>query len=316
MIRSLVRPTAKTLLLLIAALPLYACSLKSIALKQTVGILKESLPAFEQEWDYELVERSLPANIKTVEGFLVSAPNDQDLLLMLARAYGAYAMVLIEDRMEQAKARADASDAIETPEVDRHRLRAREMYSRAHRYALRALEERRPGFSAAFAKGRDALKRALKTCDKDDVPALFWVGMPLASAVNIGRDDVTMIAKLPHLEALMTRVVALDEGYYYAGAHLVLGGLYGGVGKMLGGDPVKAKKHFERALILTKRRFLLVQTMYARTLAVQLQDKKLFRSLLEEVLTATSAILPEQRLANVAAKRKAARTLARQGELF
>lgn len=318
MIRSLVfrLVNPRALLLIIAALTLGACSLKTMAVKQTVGILKESLPAFEQEWDYELVERSLPANIKTVEGFLVSAPNDEDLLLMLARAYGAYAMVLIEDRMEREKVRADASDAIETPEVDRQRLRAREMYSRAHRYALRALEQRRPGFSAAFGKGREALKKALEGCDASDVPALFWAGMPLASAVNIGRDDVAMIAKLPQLKALMTRVVELDERYYYGGAHLVLGGLYGGVGKMLGGDPVKAKKHFDRALALTKRRFLLVQTMYARTLAVQLQDKKLFRSLLEEVLSAKLAILPEQRLANVAAKRKAARTLAQQGELF
>jgi hypothetical protein len=310
------RPFAHTMLLTTLALTLGACSLRTMAVNQTVGILKDSLPAFEQEWDYELVEKSLPANIKTVEGFLISAPNNVDLLLMLSRAYSAYAMVLLEDRMEREKALADASDDDEAPEADRQRLRAREMYSRAHRYALRALDQRKEGFTKAFKKGRDALKKALASCDKDDIPALFWAGMPLASAVNIGRDDVALIAKLPQLKALMLRVVELDEGYYYGGAHLVLGGLYGGVGKMLGGDATKAKKHFARALALTKRRFLLVQTMYARTLAVQLQDKKLFRSLLQEVLTAKLSILPEQRLANVAAKRKAARTLAQEGELF
>lgn len=301
---------------LAALASLSGCSLRTMAVKQTVGMIKESMPAFEREWDYELVEQSLPASIKTVEGFLVSAPENADLLLMLSRAYSAYAMVLIEDRMEREKAKADATDVEDAPASERQRLRAREMYQRAHRYALKALEQQRSGFSAAFNKGREPLQKALAACDKDDVAGLFWTAMPLASAVNIGRDDVKLLAWLPQIRALMERVVELDETYYFGGAHLVLGGLFGGVGKMLGGDPVRAKKHFDRALALTKRRFLLVQTMYARTLAVQVQDRKLFESLLREVLTAKLDILPAQRLANVAAKRKAERTLKRANELF
>ncbi|MCK5799580.1 MAG: TRAP transporter TatT component family protein [Deltaproteobacteria bacterium] len=292
------------------------CSLHTMAVNQTVGLITKSMPAFEQEWDFELVSRALPANIKTIEGFLMSAPKNADLLMMLARAYSAYALVLIEDRMEREQIRADDADEEEAPEADRQRLRAREMYARAHRYALRALETRHEGFSEAFKKGRETLDAALATCSKDDVPALFWTVMPLASAINIGRDDVSLIAALPKVKVVMTRIVELDEGFYYGGAHLVLGGIYGGVSPTLGGDPVRAKKHFERALVLTKRRFLLVQMMYARTFAVQEQDQKLFRALLGEVQSAKLSILPAQRLANVAAKRKVTRLLKRVDELF
>jgi len=88
------------------------------------------------------------------------------------------------------------------------------------------------------------------------------------------------------------------------------------VGRVLGGDAARARRHFDRALTLTRRRFLLVQVTKAQTLAVQLQDRALFDKLLGEVLAAKLSIYPEQRLANVVAKRKARRLLARADELF
>ncbi len=97
---------------------------------------------------------------------------------------------------------------------------------------------------------------------------------------------------------------------------MILGSLYGSMGPSLGGDAAKAKKHFDRALALTERRFLLVQVMYAKTLAVQNQDLPLFKKLLNEVLDAKLEIFPQQKLANVAAKRRARRLLKRADELF
>jgi hypothetical protein len=292
------------------------CSMRQIALNQTAAVLKDALPAFEREWDYELASQALPGSIKTIEGFLVSAPKNADLLLLLSRAYGAFGLAILEDRYEREKIAAAARDEDDSPAVERLRTRVKEMYLRAHRYGLRLMETRKSGFRAAFKKGREALKNQLAACDKGDVPALFWTTMPLATALNIGRDDVTLIAVVPKIKVVMKRIIELDEGYYYGGAHLVLGGLYGGVGKMLGGNAKLAKTHFERALALSKRRFLVVQEMYARTLAVQVQDKKLFRVLLSEVLDAKLKDFPEQMLANVAAKRRAQRTLNRIDELF
>jgi predicted anti-sigma-YlaC factor YlaD len=284
------------------------CSLRQMALNQTASILKDSMPAFEREWDYDLVEAALPPNIKMIEGFLQSGPDNPDLLLMAAQAYTSYAMVFLEDALERTEEDSPAATALS--------LRAREMYLRGHRYGLRLLETRHPGFTAAFAKGGDALDAALKRCRPKDVPGLFWAGMPLGSAINISRDDVAMLALVTQARSLVGRVLELDEAYYHAGSHMVFGALYGGIGKMLGGDPDKARTHFHRALELTGRKFLLVQLMYAKTLAVQLQDRALFQRLLEEVLKADLSIDPDQKLANVAAKRRARRLLARMSELF
>lgn len=279
-----------------------------MAVDHTATMLKESIRAFETEWDYDLAEAALPASIKMVEGFAKSGPNNPDLLLVAAQGYTAYSLAILEDQWERAPEDSPAAEALAR--------RTREMYLRAHRYGLRLVDLRHPGFSEAFSKSQESLEQALKGCDDSDVAGLFWAGMPLSTAINVSRDDVGMIALLPKAKALVARTLELDEGYYNAGAHMIFGALYGSMGKMLGGDPDQARKHFDRALELTRRRYLMVQVLYAKTLAVQLQDRALFAKLLEEVLRAELSLYPEQKLANVAAKRRARRLLSRAGELF
>ena len=114
----------------------------------------------------------------------------------------------------------------------------------------------------------------------------------------------------------MKRVLDLDASYNYAGPHMFLGAFYGSRSKMLGGDPEKSHYHFEQSLALTRNRFLLNRVMYAKTYAVQAQDKKLFVEQLDAVIKSPGNILPEQRLANEVAKLKAKRLLEMVDELF
>ena len=85
---------------------------------------------------------------------------------------------------------------------------------------------------------------------------------------------------------------------------------------MLGGDPEKARNHFEQALKITGGKYLLVSFLYAKTYAVQNKDRKLFAAQLKKVLEAPYDVLPEQRLANQIAKRKAAALFGAIDELF
>lgn len=298
----------KTALIALLALTLPACDIQRMAVDQTAALLTKAMPAFETDPDYEFVKAAMPGNIKLMEGLYQVAKDNPDLLYMLAQAYGAYALVFLEDEFEAAE---DMSDAQEKAQA-----RARDMYMRGHRYGLKLLSRRHPVMPEAMEKGGKMLEGALAACTHLDVPGLFWTAMPLASAVNLSREDVEMIAWVPKVQALIGRVLELEPAYYHAAPDMILGALYGSVGKMLGGDPVKAKKHFEKALELTKRRFLLVQVMYAKTAAVQTQDRALFDKLLKEVLEAELSIFPEQKLANTAAKRRARRLQAQADELF
>jgi predicted anti-sigma-YlaC factor YlaD len=302
------KPLHLTLITLALILAASGCSLQRMALDQTAGILKKAMPAFERDWDYDLVAAALPGNIKVIEGFLQAGPDNRDLLLLVSQSYTSYGLVVLEDEWERAEE--------DTPQSAKLAMRTREMYMRGHRYAMRLLEQRHPGISAAFKKNLEELEPHLARCSAEDVPGLFWSGMPLATAINMSRDDVAMIAYVPKAKALVARALELEEGYYHAGGHMIFGGLYGSMGQMLGGDPKKSQQHFDKALKLTKRKFLLVQVMYAKTLAVQNQDQKTFDALLKEVLEAKLEIFPAQKLANVAAKRRARRLLAKKDELF
>jgi hypothetical protein len=294
--------------LVIGIIPVTGCNIQRMALDQTAAILKQTTPALESESDYEFAVAALPASIKTFEGFLQSGKDNANLLELTAMGYASYGMVALEDQWERAEDMSDEADILAK--------RTRGMYMRAHGYGLQLIELNHPGFTAAYKKGRDHLDRALKRLSRKDLPGLLWSAMPLFMAVNVSRDDVTMIAKLPQAKALVVRLVELDPAFYNAAGHMILGSMYGSVGKMMGGDPVKSKKHFEQALKLTKRRFLLVQVMYAQTLAVQVQDRALFTKLLQEVKAAKLSIYPRQSLANVLAKRKAGRLVAKADEFF
>ncbi len=175
-----------TLLSLVLALSLTGCSIRKLVVAQTADVFKGAMPAFEKDWDYDLVELALPGNIKMIEAFLEADPGNQDLLFLSAQAYTAYALVFLEDHLERSEE--------DTPEYNRYHRRAKEGHLRGHRYGLRLIDTRQHKFSAAFNKGGEALDAALAKCTKDDAPALFWTAMPLAAATSLDREDISLIA--------------------------------------------------------------------------------------------------------------------------
>ena len=60
----------------------------------------------------------------------------------------------------------------------------------------------------------------------------------------------------------------------------------------------------------------MIKVLMAQFYAVQVQDKDLFRKLLQEVVEADATVLPEQRLANEVAKKRASVLLAKEKLFF
>jgi hypothetical protein len=86
--------------------------------------------------------------------------------------------------------------------------------------------------------------------------------------------------------------------------------------KVMGGKPERAKGYFDRATELTNGKFLLTYVYYAKTYAVQIQDQGLFETLLKKVDDASIDLLPEARLSNAIAKKKAKLLREHVNELF
>jgi hypothetical protein len=213
-------------------------------------------------------------------------------LVLLSKSYGGYAFAFVQDEYEKTQYASPKR-------AEAYKNRAENFYLRGKDYAMRYLSEEDSDFKEALNADFLSFEKAVKDFDEDDVPALFWGASNWGNWLNMNLD-----------------VLALDENFYYGGPHLFYGAYYAARPAMLGGNIKKAKVHFDKALKLNKRKFLIVQVLYAQYYAVQTQNKKLFRTLLKEVLTADDDIFPEQSLITQLAKRKARRLLKQQNKLF
>ncbi|MBL4665631.1 MAG: hypothetical protein JKY23_06775 [Nitrospinaceae bacterium] len=280
-------------LLLITTL-LSGCSSRRLAVQATLPLISSQIISMQEERDADLAEIAIPASLKMLEGLAKEDPENIWILQKLAEGFCGYAFSFLEDS-----------------EPDR----ASGLYLRGKDYAFRALEIQSNG-KAWRGLSLDEWSKRLAEVTPLQQPALFWAGQCWGSWLSLNLDSVEAFSGLPRIDRMMNRAVELDPDFHYAGPHLFLGAYYGGRSRMLGGNPDKARNHFEQALRITGGKYLLVSFLYAKTYAVQNQDQKLFKTQLEKVLEASDDVLPEQRLANQIAKRKAAVLLGKIDELF
>ncbi|MBW2548147.1 MAG: hypothetical protein JRE82_13130 [Deltaproteobacteria bacterium] len=262
-------------------LALTACDTEKLAADSTAELFGRAAAGIEQHWDYELIGKSFPASIIQLEG--------------------GYGTGWIEDRVEIA----DIED--EWEEADALRRRALVMYNRAWDLSQHFLRNRDPGFDDALKGGVDSLQTWVDTAlvAKEDAAILFWAGASLGSRINMGMEDMDTVADLPLAKVLLERSVTLDADFMFMIGKMTMGVL---AASEFPPDMDKAKLILDDVLAKTERRNLMVQMSMARYYAVAIGDHKLFRELLQEVIDAGD-VLPEARLSNAIARRRAVRYL-------
>ncbi len=271
-----------------------ACSTQKMAVRLALPLIAGQYDSIIEEADPQFAERAIPSSLKMMEGLLKSDPTNSELLLKLAEGFCNYSFGFVED---------------EDPK------RASNFYIRGRDYAQSALNSLGTNDNLN-QMNLDQLSSSLNSLNKDQIPALFWWSQCGAGWLLLNLDKLEALAAISKIEKSMDTVLKQDESFYFAGPHLFFGSFYGGRSKMLGGNPEKALAHFERGLELTQNKFLMFQIMYAKTYAVQSQNKEKFIELLSEVLKASTEGRPKQRLANQIAKIKAKKLLEKVDELF
>lgn len=272
-----------------------ACSPSTVALRTTARLVAHGRPAVRGESDPEVAKTAIPAQLKLLEGLLVSDAENENILVALAEGWTGYAYLFIEDA-EPARAAA--------------------FYRRAASYGQRLLAARRPEWVGLDAMDPDRLEALLAGAEAADVPALYWTATAWAGWANSDKADPAALAVVPKAARLMTRVLALDPAFEHSGPDLFFGVYYASRPRIAGGDPSKALAHFEKALQRTGRRYLVAQVMMMRAYAAGELDEELFRRLAAEVASADAAALPDARLANEVAKLKAKALLEKTDDLF
>lgn len=259
----------------------------------TGGLSRDLTSAVLNQNDPELVEDGGPAYLILIDGLLEGSPEDQTLLLGAAQLYSAYAAGFVEDDEE----------------------RSRRLHDKARGYAERAVCARSERICAAIEGPFEDFEAALADTDEDDLPALYGFGAAWAGWVQAHSADWGAVAEIPKIDALMQRVIELDEDYEDGQAHLYLGVVHTLRPASLGGQPELGRRHFERAIEISGGRNLLAKVMFADSYGRLVFDKELHDRLLREVLQADSEA-PGFTLTNVIAKEQARELLAESDDYF
>jgi len=218
--------------------------------------------SLQKQTDLQLLQDGVPSLLLLLDGLIASDPDNERLLMTAAKAYGAYATVLYEEGQVE---------------------RAVTVSSKAKEYGINLLKQL-PGLQNINNNTLGEIDQSLGKISPGRVGSLFWGTYGWAIWIQNQEGAPAAMADLPIVEQIMLRVVELDESYYYGGAHIFLGAYYGSRPQMFGGNPEASRQHFERALALNDRLFLLTHVAYAETYARTMFDRELYLELLTEVI--------------------------------
>jgi TRAP transporter TatT component family protein len=213
--------------------------------------------------DPETVREGAPAFLLLLDGFISQEPNNREQLRAAADLYSAYATVFVDDK-ERSKILID----------------------KALNYARSAMCIKHPAICDETIKSHDEFTGNINQIDLVELPYLFSLGSAWASWVEVNANDWNAVADLPRIQAIMQRVITLDENYSSGRAHLYMAVLNSQLSPALGGKPEIGRMHFEKAIAISGGKDLIAKVEYARRYARLMFDRPLHDRLINEVLDA------------------------------
>jgi predicted anti-sigma-YlaC factor YlaD len=284
------------------------CSLRTYATNKVGEALAAGHSVYESDDDLTLVGDALPFGLKLTESLLARSPNHRHLLLTASRGFVLYSYAYVD---YPASVAAD-------DDLDRARQlrdRARRLYLRAFQYGIRGLERSYPGIGAALLEDpRAAVPRINAKRRSEDVAFMYWAAASLGLAISVSPGDAALLARLPEVEAMLDRALEIDEAWDEGALHelkVVLAGATPGRP-----DLTVIRKHYERAVELSRGKRASIHLAYAEAVSVPLQNGAEFHELIQRALDVNPDAEPATRLVNLLAHRRARWLAARADQLI
>ncbi|MFQ6021392.1 MAG: TRAP transporter TatT component family protein [Acidiferrobacterales bacterium] len=300
------RPLWTVVFLVFVLVMTSGCSVRKFAANRVGNVLAETGTVYASDDDIELIGDALPFGLKTMEGLLTEVPDHHGLLVAAASGFTQYAYAYVDFQ------------AFELEETDRRRARelrqrAKRLYLRGRDYALRALDLREPDL---VEKLRQDPTSALARFKPKHVPELYWAAVSWSAAISADKQDMDLVADLNLIGPLIQRCLELDESFNQGAIHQFLIAFEGGRSSAQGGSVEKAREHFQRAMELANDQQVSPLVSLAESVSVQMQNRREFKTLLQQALGFNADKAPEYRLANLIAQRRAQVLMFRIDDFF
>ncbi len=248
---------------MLAALPVFSAACSSIVSSATGGLTDSLTSAVLDQNDPETVRQGAPAYLLMIDGLIADNPESVDLLLAGANLYSSYAGTFVDD-----------------PE------RAARLAAKGRNYGWRALCRSDRRACEVWSAPYEDFERVVAGFGVKKVGVLYGSAAAWATWIQMNTGDWKAIADKARVDAMMQRVVALDESYSDGAAYLYLGILATLLPEAMGGQPEKGKADFERAIELSEGRNLMAKVLLAQNYARLIFDRDLHDRLCREVIDA------------------------------
>lgn len=193
-------------------------------------------------------------------------------------------------------------------DVDERLLR----YDQGAYYGEKALSLN-PAFQEKLREGTPLID-AIAVLGDTDLEALYWTASNLGKWSKL-KGLPTVIKNKDLIRAMLEKVSALDETFYYGATSRYWGAFYAAAPSMMGGDMKKSQTYFARAIELAPD-FFAIRVLMAEMYCVKLKDRACFEEQLNRVIATAPTVLPDVEPEQLVEQRKARELLERANELF
>ncbi|MEZ4221252.1 MAG: TRAP transporter TatT component family protein [Polyangiaceae bacterium] len=274
--------------------------LKKMLLNGQIKGTRDGSAAVNTLHDYEIARGAAYAGMAQLEGMHKLAPDNTDALFMLTRGWAGLSFGFSEDDYETAYEKGDEIMS------EYHMLRARAGFLRARYYGIELLGHHAEGLTEA-RRNQETMRAWLTEnfTDKEQAEDLLWAGYAWVGHVSASKDVPETVGELFVGVEMVKRSVELDDQIVYGTGYTILGAYHA---RTAMAELDKAKEMFDKAAAVNGGKYLPTKLNLAQRYYCFKGDKDAYVRTLNEILAAGDD-LPEARLQNVIAKRRARRYL-------
>jgi tetratricopeptide (TPR) repeat protein len=267
--------------LLIIIFLITASGCMKIAVRMSPVLLNNISSSIFEEYDYEIAKQAIPANLKILEGLLKSDPQNPDILRLLSIGYCGYSLLFIEGVEDD---------------------RASSLYLKGATYGFKAA-----GFSGVpeNMNKQELIERLSCMEEKLNNESIMWATASWSLWIKLNIHKPEALAQLGDAQLCIDKLVEKYPDTFFGLPFLLKALSHSVKPAMLGGDFEKAKEYYDNALRSGKRMLFLSQYYYARYYCVGIQNREMYISLLNEIISGNIEYPEELSLINSVFREKA-----------
>ncbi len=257
------------------------CSSQSyhrLVVNQSDTLLYEAGKFLEEEYDFELFKKTMPANLKLAESLWSLEKENVILLHALIKGYSAYGFSIGEtEYLEVLYAEGDSGV------LEEKKNAVLSSYARSIDYGVRYLKMM--GVTDAEfleikhdgGKLKTLFDKKLNSRDPKVLESILFMAQSLGGTINLRKNEMQIVADLVFVKGLFDWVCEKNPNILSGSCDVFYGAYEFGRPKMLGGNPDKGKRILEDALKKHPHNWMIPAALLQFG-SVPLKDEELFLS--------------------------------------